>query len=195
MHGLVNRSIQHFVCDTQGWSQWERICEVAGTGFTEFEAMMRYDRSYTPDLVQAMIEVLGRPRAEILEDLGTYLVTNPDFPAIRRLLRFSGVTFTDFLHALDDLPDRVRLAIPDLSLPDLTLTPSGRDHYLLTCQSDLEGFGFVLLGLLRAMADDYGTLAVLDHVGRARGVETLDVQLIEADYAEARHFELGAGLG
>ena len=60
-----------------------------------------------------MSRLLGRPVAGMMEDLGTYLIMNPSFPAVRRLLRFSGVTFLDFLHSLDDLPDRVRLAVPD----------------------------------------------------------------------------------
>ncbi|NNE53234.1 MAG: heme NO-binding domain-containing protein [Sulfitobacter sp.] len=193
MHGLVNRSIQHFVCDTYGFEIWEDICAEAGLEFTEFEAMMRYDRQYTPDLVAAMSRLLGRTVAGMMEDLGTYLIMNPSFPAVRRLLRFSGVTFLDFLHSLDDLPDRVRLAVPDLVLPPMTLYASASDRFHLKCKSTLPGFGHVMLGVLRAMADDYGALAVLDHVGGANDEETITITLIETDFARGREFELGVG--
>ncbi len=60
----------------------------------------------------------------LLEDLGTYLVSHPNVQGLRRLLRFGGAGFIDFLHSLDELHDRARLAVPDLDLPQLEL----RDH-------------------------------------------------------------------
>ena len=50
-----------------------------------------------------------------------------------------------------------------------------------------------MLGVLRAMADDYGALAVLDHVGAADGEETITITLVETDFAQGREFELGIG--
>lgn len=194
MHGLVNRTIQHFVCDTYGRPVWVEICGCAGMDFTEFEAMLTYERSYTPDLLDAMARVVQRPRATMMEDLGTYLVTNPGFEAARRLLRFGGVNFPDFLHSLDDLADRVRLAVPDLRLPALELHPHADDRFSLRCVSDIPGYGFVMMGILRVMADDYGVLAWLDHTGGSGGVETISISLVASDFAQGRDFVLGAGV-
>ena len=49
-----------------------------------------------------------------------------------------------------------------------------------------------MMGVLRAMADDYGALVLLEHCGRAAGVETLKIILVEVDFSEGRSFELGA---
>lgn len=127
-----------------------------------------------------------------MEDLGTYLVSHPTVEALRRLLRFGGVTFTDFLHSLEDLPGRGRLALPDLDLPTLSLTDLEGSQFRLTCQSPIIGIGHVMLGLLRAMADDYGALVMLDHEGRGEAGETVLIRLLETAFAEGRRFDLAA---
>jgi hypothetical protein len=192
MHGLVNRSIQLFVTDTFGPATWNEICTRAGLGFTQFEAMMCYERSYTPDLLDAMSAVLSRPRPEVLEDFGTYLISNPSFAAVRRLLRFSGEDFCDFLYSLDDLPDRVRLAVPELHLPALRLEKIGPDRFSLRCGPGVTGFGHVVLGVLRALADEYGALALLVHDGLSAGCETISITLVQNDFATGRRFALAA---
>ncbi len=195
MHGLVNRSIQLFVSHTYGVSRWEAVARRAGLDFTEFEGMLRYKQTYTPQLLDAAADVLGRPREELMEDLGAFLVCHPGFEAVRRLLRFGGVDFVDFLHSLDDLHDRVRLAVSDLELPKVELRVSGDAQFTLICDAEVVGYGHVMMGVLRAMADDYGALALLDHSGTANGREMLSITLIENEFAEGRSFELGARVG
>ena len=121
MHGLVNRSIQCFLRDTYGAAAWAHVVREAGLGFDSFEAMLNYETAMTEAVLVAAARVLGRPRESVLEDLGTYLVSHENTQALRRLLRFGGVTFDDFLHSLEDLPERARLALTDLDLPALTL--------------------------------------------------------------------------
>jgi hypothetical protein len=152
MHGLINRSIQRFVSDTYGVTQWEAIARKAGLDF-------------------------------------------PDFEAVRRLLRFSGVDFADFLHSLDDLRDRARLAVPDLILPSLELHAHSDQHFTLRCQASMSGYGHVMMGVLRVMADDFGALALLDHQGMQDGIETIAITLVAANYAQGRHFDMGLSAG
>lgn len=130
----------------------------------------------------------------MLEDIGTYLVSHPNMAAVRRLLRFGGPTFQEFLHSLDDLPERTRLAIPDLALPELRLVDLGPDRFCLKVHSPEAAdvpFGYVVLGLLRALADDYGALVMLEHMGAAGHQETLGIQLLVAAHGEGRVFTLG----
>ena len=54
---------------------------------------------------------------DVLEDIGGYLVAEDSQASIRRLLRFGGATFEDFLLSLDDLNDRVALALDILEMP------------------------------------------------------------------------------
>ena len=162
---------------------------------TEFEAMLIYDDAQSLRVLDALCGDLGRCRSEVLEDLGTYLVTAPKSAGLRRLLRFSGAGFEDFLHSLDELPDRARLAVPDLDLPRLELCETGPGRFALTCRSPLTGAGHVLVGILRAMADDYGALVTLDHAGAACGAERVSIVLHVSGFASGRTFDLGARTG
>ena len=197
MHGLINTAIEAFARETYGQDLWLRVSDEAGLGFTSFEAMLSYEDGVTDRTITALACLLGRARDPLLEDLGTFLVTSPTLPAIRRLLRFGGVTYEDFLHSLEDLPDRVRLAVDDLSLPGLNLIEHGQGRFVLHCDPGLDGYGHVMVGVLRAIADDYGALAMLDHqgarAGDSTGGEAISIAIIEDTYAEGRSFELGMG--
>lgn len=196
MHGLINRAIQCFVRDTYGQDCWLDIAQMADLSPPDFEAMLRYEDRLTFDVLQACGNRLGKPRDELLEDLGTYLVSNPNSEALRRLLRFGGDSFVEFLHSLDDLPERAWLAVPDLELPLLDLQEVSQDQFLLTCHSRYDGFAPVLLGMLRSLADDYGALVLLE-MTRPTDPDVdgaISIALLETAFSEGRHFELGAGV-
>ncbi|MCL6283947.1 heme NO-binding domain-containing protein [Ruegeria sp. 2012CJ41-6] len=195
MHGLINRAIQSFICHNYGRECWLRVTEAAELGFVEFEPMLVYENETTDKVLVEIVRDLGRNRRDLLEDLGTYLVSNPNTESLRRLLRFGGVTYVEFLHSLDDLPDRARMAVSDLTLPALELREYALGHYTLTCQPGLPGYADVMTGMLRTMADDYGALAILDHKGATGGAEIIEITLIESSFAEGRSFELGARAG
>lgn len=192
MHGLINRAIQAFVTSTYGADRWEEVMEEAGLGFTEFEAMLFYTDEQSGRMLAAMEKILARPLPEMLEDMGTFLVSNPQVEALRRLLRFGGVNYVEFLHSLDDLPDRARLAVSDLHLPGLELVEQAPQQFELVCQPGLPGYAYVLMGVLRAMADDYGDLVFLDHSGTQGGAEVISITLVETKFAAGREFDLGA---
>lgn len=192
MHGLINRSIQLFVTTTYGKDAWTAVTKGAGLDFTEFEGMMRYSDTYTPKLLDASAKVLRRPRSDVMEDIGTFIVSDTSFEAVRRLMRFAGIDFVDFLHSLDDLDERVKLAVNDLVLPKVELYADNDGHFSLRCHPGIDGYGYVMMGVLRAMADDYGVLAMLEHLGVEDEMEVVSVRLIETDFAEGRSFDLGA---
>lgn len=198
MHGLVNRAIQCFVTDTYGIDTWTDVAHRASLDGSGFEAMLTHDAGLTRRVLAALYAVLQRPAPDVLEDLGTYLVSHPDIDALRRLLRFGGEDFVDFLHSLDDLRDRARLAVADLDLPALEMIDHADARFSLQCmtgapyRSDLlfDGFGFVMMGVLRVMADDYGALVVLDHKACHDGCEVIEISLIDQGYSADRQFEL-----
>lgn len=192
MLGLVNNTVERFVAHTYGLERWQSISEAAGLEGGGFEAMLVYDDALTDTLLAALQAELGRDLGDILEDLGTYLVSHEEERRLRRLLRFSGVTYLDFLMSLDDLPDRVKLAITDLALPPLELREYGGGAFTLTVGAGIQGFAHVVMGVLRAMADDYGALVLLEYQGQAGQEEAISIQLIDSSYAEGRDFALGA---
>ncbi len=195
MHGLINRAIQCFVRDSYGQPRWIDVTRVAGVETTDFEAMLHYDDGVTELLINAASQVIGAPRETVLEDIGTYLVTHPNVEALRRLLRFGGVDFVEFLHSLDELPERARLAVDDLTLPFLELRQHSAESFSLTCRHEQLGFGHVMIGVLRTMADDYGALVFMEHRGAQRDAEVIDITLVQTAFARGRKFELGARTG
>lgn len=196
MHGLINKSIQSFLSESFGVTTWHDIAHKSGVaqqlGPDGFEAMELYDDSLTEAVLSAAVEVLRRPRDCLMEDLGTYLISNERLEALRRLLRFGGVSFTDFLYSLDDLQGRSSLAVPDLALPDLVVDEVGPGQFTLTCRCCGFGFGYVMVGILRALADDYGALAVLELRGGADENEdaVISIEVHDPAYHTGRRFDL-----
>ncbi|MFD1508925.1 heme NO-binding domain-containing protein [Lacimonas salitolerans] len=195
MHGLMNRAIECFMRDTYGNARWAEVVLAARLDFDGFEAMLRYDPALTCRVLDAITDTLGKPRDDLLEDIGTYLVSHTKTEPLRRLLRFGGVTFVEFLHSLDELPERARLAVDDLDLPPLELRDHTANRFSLTVRAETHGFGHVMIGVLRAMADDYGALVMLEHRGGQAGVEVISIALVETEFAEGRSFHLGARAG
>lgn len=192
MHGLMNKAIEAFVKDTYGVDAWRIIAKSADLEEPTFEAMMLYDVAITPRVIASATQILKVDQTDFLQNLGTYLVSQPSQQSVRRLLRFGGVDFVDFLYSLDDLQDRARLAVADLSLPQLELREHTVNQFSLTVRSDIAGFGHVMIGLLTAMADDYGALVMLEFGGRQANVETVAIALLEASFAVGNSFDLGA---
>ncbi|SLN13569.1 Heme NO binding protein [Roseivivax jejudonensis] len=182
--------LQVFVEDTYGRSRWDDVLRQAGLGRIEVEAMLRHDPALTDQLAAAVEAQLSRPIGAVLEDVGTYLVSHPNAASVRRLLRFCGVDFADFLFSLEDLPGRITLAVPELSVPTIEVIDRDDRIFDILCRDAVPGFAELVAGLVRAMADDFGSLAVIDHVTRASEGECIRVTIIERDFTEGRAFPL-----
>ena len=195
MHGLITKAVQSFVVLTYGAERWQRVADRAGLARPDYEAMLHYDDDASFAMIDTVCAELDRPFADVMEDLGTFLVSDPNLESLRRLLRFGGVSYVDFLHSLNDLPDRVRMAVSDLILPALDVREHTVGLFTLTCAPGLPGFGSVMMGVLRTMADDYGALVMLDHRGQRDGCEVVSIALVESSFAQGRQFDLGARAG
>jgi hypothetical protein len=139
MHGMVNRALQGFIVANCGAEVWTEVCSLARMPEDGFEAMHRYDHAVTLVCFSAAVDVLDKHPNALLEDIGTYLVVDPSLQPLRRLLRFGGGTFEEFLVSLEELPERARLAIPELEVPEITLRAERGGVY--TDRSALAGAG------------------------------------------------------
>ncbi|MEM1130307.1 MAG: heme NO-binding domain-containing protein [Pseudomonadota bacterium] len=194
MHGLMNRAVQCFLTDTYGAALWRSVAESTDLSLSGFESVLVYDDAVTDAVIAAAGTRLDKSRDALLEDLGTYLVSHQNTEALRRLLRFGGENFIEFLHSLDDLPGRARLAVPDFDMPAFELRDLSDGRFRLVCRWHQSGFSFVMMGVLRALADDYGALVFLDHEGESGDEEHISIQLLETEFAQGRSFDLAAGL-
>lgn len=192
MYGLLLRSIQTYIRATFGLVVWGRVLRAAGQPPEGFEPMLPYDQQVLDEVVAACATELNRSADVILEDVGTFLVANPDHNALRRLLRFGGANYEDFLYSLEELPDRGRLAFPGLDLPLVDLTNTGQGAFSLSFAGGFPSLYPVLVGALRAMADDYGALVLIDEDRQNAmvGNRVLTVQLLAEAHGAGRHFEL-----
>lgn len=190
MHVLMLRSLQGYVRDTFGSAVWMAVVRGAALKTETFEPMLRYDPALADRVATEAARLLQRPVEAVWEDMGTYLITNPAQQGVRRLLRFGGVGFTDFLHSLEELPGRARLAWRDLTVPELTLREIGPERFQLRCRYQVRGAARVLVGMLTAMADDYGTLCVIETEAQPDGHDLITVQVSDIAHASARSFDL-----
>lgn len=193
MDALLLRSLQGYVRDTFGVAVWQAVCRRLGLMVETFEPMLRYYSGIADRVAQGVADVLGRPVEAVWEDMGIHLVTNPRQEGVRRLLRFGGVSFTDFLHSLEEMPGRTRLAVADLQLPDLHLDELAPDRFEIRCQSPVKGLVRVLVGILTAMADDYGALCTIEQDEQRR--DRILVRVLDRCHNTARRFDLAAPKG
>ncbi len=192
MYGLFLRALQGYCTATFGPDRWARIMARADMPPDGFEPLLPYAASDFARVMQAARAVLDRPAEGILEDLGTYIVTDPQLTAPRRLLRFCGGTFGEFLGSLEELPDRARLALPDVEVPPLEIEEPGPGAFRIRWKTELPEMVHLLLGVLRALADDYGALVFIEAVVERDGSHVLWVRLAAARFARGRSFALAA---
>lgn len=192
MHGLIVRSFEGFVRNTYGNALWSDIMAELDAGIDSFEPMFHYNNALADQVLELASKRLDKPPPDLLEDFGTYLVTHPASERMRRLLRFGGVNYEDFLTSLEGIAGRARLAVPDLDLPEVNLIDMGRGRYLLSFEPAISGVAQVMLGLLRALADDYGALVLVDHADDDDPESGLLVRLLDADFSQGRGFRLAA---
>ena len=188
MQGLINRAIQCFVVDTHGERVWYDVIARSSVGFNSFEAFLDYPISTTLKLVDAVERVTSLPTSSFLVDLGVYLVTSPTTKAVRRLLRFGGQTFEDFVLSLDELPERINLAFADIVLPRIEVTQPSSHTFMVTVSDGIDGFDFVVVGVLRALADDYGALAFID-LSCDANASKITVLLAGSGFGAGRNFD------
>lgn len=194
MYGLLNRAIECFVRDTYGDAAWYCVASACGLCDRTPEPLLPSPRDLSAALVAAASRHLGKPEAELLEDLGTYLVRHPRYETFRRLLRFSGRSFGDFLLSLDELADRIRMVLPDADLFSLSVQAYPGRRFEANCASTFPGFPRLICGALRAMADDYGVLATLElSPAGTPGHARIVLKVHAPDFAEGREFRLSAG--
>jgi hypothetical protein len=196
MHGVVIRAIECFLRDTYTSAVWDDVAAAADLRVSSFEAMLVYDPEITGGIIAAAERRIGKPRDALLEDLGIYLVSHPRYEPLRRLLRFAGVTFEDFILSVDELPGRARLALPDLEVVPIRVHTLGPSRFEICCGPGWPGFGHVLAGGIRAMADDYGALVTLSLLSEtAEGLSCIEVTLHAANHTRGRAFDLAARTG
>ncbi|MEM6375995.1 MAG: heme NO-binding domain-containing protein, partial [Pseudomonadota bacterium] len=86
MHGSINRAIEMFVRASYGSAAWRDLVSRLDLDNCSFEVMLDYPDAVTASLIADLSRTLGKPASDVLEDIGTYLVSHQTADPIRRLL-------------------------------------------------------------------------------------------------------------
>jgi hypothetical protein len=199
MHGMICKGLEAFLVTTHGEATWDAVRQDAGLPHITFEALLMYRDADFTALQRRAAARLDIPVATLMEDLGTWICTHPPLTPVRRLFRFAGPTFRALMASLDEVDARARMALPDLTLPALRVHAEGPDHYWVDTFWNIPGAAGVLMGVLRVMADEYGTLAVIDP-GEASAVpggwrEVVRVHVADTGFAAPSSFALAEAAG
>jgi len=153
--------------------------------------MLCYPDQDSYDLLNQLSGFLNKPNADLLEDMGTYLVVHRNQDGFRRLLRFGGADFRDFLFSLNEFNARIDLIMPDLNLPQINVVCGAKNQISIRLAPSWSEFTYLCIGILHAMADDYGALISLAHIADT-GSAVIQITLIDDRFAVAHGFKLAA---
>lgn len=182
MHNLANRCLEAFLKSAYGNQVWSDIALQAGIGANDFITWKSSADSVTVAVIIAAVKHLKKPPGELLEDIGEWLTQQEQ---IRRLLRFSGSNFEELVQSLQDISGRINLVVQDLRLAELHVAELSPQHFRITPGDNRRHAMRVLVGVLRGMADDFGTLAV---VGCHRSQIEVSIALVQ--HSQERGFDL-----
>lgn len=183
MHRLVRRSCEVFLRDTYGDVLWRDVAETVGLDSSGFSSVLALEESPSIMMIREASRMLGKPENDLLEDWGSWLA---QLEPVRRLLRFSGRNFREFLQNLVELPDHAHMVIPDLGLPEMTVLSDGPENLRVILPRKQSEWSSAMAGIIRAMADDYGVLGLI-------WVEENEIHVMISDgaFSAARDFRLG----
>lgn len=180
MHRLIDKAIEEFLRVSYGDALHDAVTQaVAKAVDLPTEAGMHDNIR-----IHVAARRLAKPVEELFEDLGAWLARQEP---IRRLLRFSGRQFAEFVMRLHELPGRAHMILPDIGMPAIYVTECSIGDLRVILPDAETGWTALLAGMLRVMADDYGALVLISVEGNQIGVLIPD-----ADFAAGRDFELGA---
>ena len=191
MEGLVCRALENFVTDLHGAEVWSAAIGAAGIRLPGPSESWVVPNRHAPALCRAAADLTGQPPEELAADLGVWLVTAPATAPIRRLLRFGGHDFAEFLMSLEELSGRAALAVPAFMLPDVSVEFDAGGVATIDVGRGMPYYPALLEGVVRAMADDYGVLAWAERAPAPPDARTqLTVRLHDPAFAKARRFAL-----
>ncbi|MDS9468182.1 heme NO-binding domain-containing protein [Paracoccus sp. MBLB3053] len=182
MNGLIIRSIEQFLRTSYGDAFWQEVAKRTAIDPHGVLSINSPSSHLARRLVLAAAALLRKCPSEILEDLGGWMVR---LEPIRRLLRFRGPDFAEFIKSLDELPARAAMVLPDFDPPDIIVRAIGPDEFEIESRKLPPGWIWVLAGVIRGMADDHGTLSLIE-VAK----ENIVVRVVLMDHGVARPFAL-----
>ena len=163
MYGMVNDAVRTFIVKHHGEDAWAKICDDADVTTREFEQLLTYDDDITYRLVGAISKHLGADASAVLEVFGQYWPEYAKGTAVGNMIKFGGESFIDTLESLDEMHQRVKIAMPDLRPPSFELEAVDEQNYRLHYFSEREGLAPMVVGLLHGLAVQHEISIEVEH--------------------------------
>lgn len=157
MYGIINHGIERFVTEKFGATGWRDVCLRAGITDTKFEGMLTYPDDVTYTLIGTICEKYNFAPADALETFGNYFFGYSQTTIVGKLLRFGGEEFADILYSLNAMHARIKLSMPHLRPPHFEFEENPDGSYQLHYSSAREGLEHLVIGLVRALAEQTKT--------------------------------------
>lgn len=175
MQLLVNKAIEDFLASNHAEILHARDSamhrHVAGQDWLQDRHMLDWAAHQT-----------GKPVEEMFEDFGAWLARQE---STRRLLRFSGRNFAEFVVRLEELPGRAHMVSENFAMPPISVRSGGMEMLQVTLPAGATRWTALLAGMVRVMADDYGALGLISVEGHV-----ISVQISDEEFADGRDFSL-----
>ena len=186
MYGLVNNGIRTFIAEHYGEEAWCAICADAGVDDVSFESMMSYEDAVTYDLVGAICRKLDLTAEQVLEMFGHFWVGFSSETSIGKVMQFQGDSFVDRLASLDEMHDRVRLAMPHLMPPSFEFEEGADGMHRLHYHSHRKGLQPMVMGLLRGLSEESGieiAVRIAESRGDGHDHDVFEIRVVDASKA------------
>ena len=155
MYGLVNKGVERMVRGTFGDEAWHQVREGAGLEDEPFLSMRTYPDSVTWDLVQSASSTLDVDPDAVLRAFGHYFIRYSTEEGYGQMLSLFGADLHGFLLNLDALHARIGLSFPELHPPTFSVDRVGAGEVHLHYQSQRQGLGAFVLGLVEGLAERF----------------------------------------
>ena len=166
MYGIINQAVKDLICAQGGQELWIRVCEDAGIGLQEFDALEPYSDDVTFALVAAASKHLGVPETEVLRQFGHHWILFTAAQGYGEIMNMFGRDFRSCLKNLNRMHGHMGAMMPHLRPPRFVVDECSDDRFVLHYYSDRVGLGKLVVGLLEGLAQKYQERICIDYIDR-----------------------------
>jgi len=163
----MNKAVRGLVIDSFGADAWNTIRAEAGCPDEPFISMESYPDELTVKLVQIASTRLNIPLHDLLVAFGRHWMLYTSEIGYGGLLPATGQTMVDFLKNLNNLHTRLRLCLPHLEPPVITVEDVRPESLVVHYSSARTGLSPVALGILQGLGQRFDLSVTVTAESRA----------------------------
>ena len=129
-----------------------------------------FDDALTYAVIGAVGERLALDRDAALEAFGRHWIAYAGASAFARVMAMAGGDIETFIENLDRMHASIKSTMPMARMPHFALLSTGPDAVVVLYDSEREGLGPFVRGILQAVAERFGESMTIEASRAARGI-------------------------